>query len=123
MSHENAINQINVQQRWLDMVKTIDFKYMTKNLKKLFEEITKKNNQFIVKSNGQNVAVLIPFDEYQRLTELAEEKEQAKENFFDMVDELREYNKDVPYEQIEKDVAQAVAEVRQMKYGKPKTDD
>ena len=83
MSHENAINQINVQQRWLDMVKTIDFKYMTKNLKKLFEEITKKNNQFIVKSNGQNVAVLIPFDEYQRLTELSEEKEQAKENFFD----------------------------------------
>ena len=105
------------------MVKTIDFKYMTKNLKKLLEEIIKKKNQFIVKSNGQNVAVLIPFDDYQRLTELAEEKEQAKENFFDMVDELREYNKDVPYEQIEKDVAQAVAEVRQMKYGKPKTDD
>ena len=42
MSHENAINQINVQQRWLDMVKTIDFKYMTKNLKKLLEEIIKK---------------------------------------------------------------------------------
>ena len=123
MSYENAINQINVQQRWLDMVKTIDFKYMTKNLKKLLEEIIKKKNQFIVKSNGQNVAVLIPFDDYQRLTELAEEKEQAKENFFDMVDELREYNKDVPFEQIEKDVAQAVAEVRQMKYGKPKTDD
>ena len=97
---------INNPVRWFNMLKTIDFKYMTNNLKKLFEEITAKNNQFIVKSNGQNIAVLIPFDDYQRLSELAEEKEQARKRFFEMVDELREYNKDVPFEQIEKDVAQ-----------------
>jgi len=39
------------------------------------------------------------------MTELAEEKEQARKDFFDMVDELRKYNKDVPFEQTEKDAS------------------
>lgn len=47
-----------------------------------------------------------------------ESKIQANQSFFEMVDELREYNKDVPFEQIERDVVQAVVEIRQEKYGK-----
>ena len=95
------------------MVKTVDLKEATNNLQKLLAEITEEDNQYIIKSNGQNIAVLVSYNNFQDLTKRIK---QARKNFFEMVDELREYNKEVPYEQIEKDVVQAVAEVRQKKY-------
>lgn len=52
---------------------------------------------------------MISVHEFQRFTE---SKEQAKKRFFEIVDELREYNQDITYAEIEKDVAQAVAEVK-----------
>ncbi|MBD3337848.1 MAG: hypothetical protein GF353_01980 [Candidatus Lokiarchaeota archaeon] len=45
-------------------------------------------------------------------------KEQAKKRFFELVDKIQQANKNIPSEQIEKDVAQAVAEVRQKNYDK-----
>lgn len=113
MSYVNASKQVQIQARWLEMIKTINFKDVAKNIQQLLKEMTQEDNQYIIKSNGQNIAVLLSYNNFQRLIE---SKEQAKKSFFDMVNELREYNKDVPYEQIEKDVAQAVAEVRQKKY-------
>ena len=41
-------------------------------------------------------------------------KEQAKRRLFEMVHRMQEANKDIPPEQIERDVDQAVKEVRQM---------
>lgn len=113
MPNTNSLKQSNTQARWLKMVKTIDFKDATTKIQQLLEEMTEKDNQYIIKSNGQNIAVLLSYNNFQDLTK---REEQAQKSFFEMVDELREYNKGVPYEQIEKDVAQAVAEVRQKKY-------
>lgn len=104
------------------MLKTIDFKDAAKNFKKLINEVDQGTNQYLVKDNGHEMAVLLSLDDYNNFRQLLQNEVQAKKGFFEMVDEMREYNKDVPSEQIEKDVAQAVAEVRQEKYGKPKKD-
>ncbi len=100
------------------MVKTVDLKEATNNLQKLLEEITEEDNQYIIKSNGQNIAVLLSYNDYQDFTAYQKRKERSKKRFFEIVDQIRERNKDVPYEQIEKDVAQAVAEVKQMELEK-----
>jgi len=76
------------------MIKIIEFEKANENLKQLLEEVNKGINQYIIRSNEHDLAVLISFDDYQRYTE---SKEQAQKSFYQMVDELREYNKDVPY--------------------------
>ncbi len=116
--YTNPLKQINTQLRWLEMVKTVDLKEATNNLQKLLEEITEEDNQYIIKSNGQNIAVLLSYNDYQDFTAYQKRKERSKKRFFEIVDQIRERNKDVPYEQIEKDVAQAVAEVKQMELEK-----
>lgn len=93
------------------MVKTIDIREADKNLKKLLEEVRSGANQYVIKDNGHELAVLISFNDFQHFTG---GKEHSKKRFFEIVDKIRERNKDVPYEQIKKDVSQAVAEVKQM---------
>lgn len=100
------------------MLKTINYNDAVRNLKKLLEEVKQGTNQYIVKDNGHEMAVLLSLDDYNIFQQLLESRSYAKKNFFEMVDELRAYNKDIPFEQIEKDVAQAVAEARQEKYRK-----
>jgi len=114
MPNTNSLKQSNIQARWSKMVKTIDFKDATKKIQQLLEEMTEKDNQYIIKSNGQNIAVLLSYNDYQAYTAYQKRKEKSKKRFFEIVDQIRERNKDVPYEQIEKDVAQAVSEVKQM---------
>jgi len=94
------------------MVKTIDVKDATQKIQQLLEEITEGANQFIIKNNGQNIAVLLSYEDYQSYADYLIRKEESKQRFFEMVDKIRERNKDVPYEQIEKVVAEAVAEVK-----------
>jgi len=97
------------------MVKTIDFRKATKDFEKLLEDVKSGTNQYVVKDNGQELAVLLSFNDFNNFQRLAKNKTEAKERFFKIVDKIQKSNKDVPCEQIETDVAQAVGEVRKMK--------
>jgi len=92
------------------MVKTIDFEYAAKNLKKLLIEVRSGVNQYILKDNGQEMAVLLSFNDFQRFSE---SKEQAKKRFFEMVDKIHQRTKDVPLKEIEDAVNEAVAAAKQ----------
>jgi len=97
------------------MVKTIDFRKATKDFKRLLEDVKSGTIQYIVKDNGQELAVLLSFNDFNNFQRIAKDKAEAKERFFKIVDKIRDSNKDVSYDQIESDVAQAVVEVRKMK--------
>ena len=91
------------------MVKTITIEEAARNFKHLFQDVNQEANQYIVKSNDQ-VAVLLPFDEFQSLSE---RKEEARESFFEMVDKIHKRTKDVPLKEIESAVSEAVAAAKQ----------
>lgn len=90
------------------MLKTVDLKEATNNLQRLLLEIIEQDSQYIIKSNGQNIAVLLSFDDYQNFTESSEKREQAKHRFFEMVDKIHQRTKDVPLADIEDAVNEAV---------------
>lgn len=109
MPYTNSFKQPNTQPRWLEMVKTIDFKDATKKIRQLLKEMTEKDNRYIIRSNGQNIAVLISFGDYRNFTDSAAKREQAKQRFFKMVDKIHQRTKDVPLTEIEDAVSEAVA--------------
>ena len=59
MPYTSSLKQPNTQPRGLEMVKTVDLKEATSNLQKLLEKMTEEDNQYIIKSNGQNIAVFL----------------------------------------------------------------
>jgi PHD/YefM family antitoxin component YafN of YafNO toxin-antitoxin module len=97
------------------MVRTIEFKEAQKKFNQIFDTVSEGINQYIIKRNDKKSIELLSYEEYQSLTK---NKEQAKKRFFEMVNQIQEANKNIPSEQIEKDVDQAVKEVRQMNYDK-----
>lgn len=97
------------------MLKTIESNEAEKKIQSLLDEVSQGTNQYIFKKNKQNLAVLLSYEDLNVFKRLVQSKARNKERFFEIVDQIRQRNKNIPFEQIENDVAQAVAEVRQAK--------
>jgi hypothetical protein len=76
---------------------------------KLVKQVAKHGRRVQVDENGIQVASIVSARDLQRLTELDAQRRQD----FAVIDELRAAFRDVPPEQIEREVAKALAEVRQ----------
>jgi prevent-host-death family protein len=68
----------------------------------LIEEAFYKHDHFVIERSGRAMAVIVPVDEYESWKRL------AKERVFGMIEEVWEHNKDVPSEELDKDVHEAV---------------
>ncbi|MCL6446656.1 MAG: type II toxin-antitoxin system Phd/YefM family antitoxin [Armatimonadetes bacterium] len=77
-------------------------------LGQIIEEAYYSGNQFIIARRGKPMAAIIPISEYQKW-------QKEKEEFFNLIGEVWEANKDADQEQAEKDVLEAVQEVRRKK--------
>ena len=88
------------------MTRRVSAKEARDNFSELLGQVHYKQEPVIVEKNGKPFAVLIDPDAFARF------QEDAKRRFFAIVDEIHERNKDVDPEQAERDVAEAVAEVR-----------
>lgn len=62
----------------------------------------------MIEKLGKPFAVLIGVEEYKRF-------ERARDYFFEKIEKIRAENKDIPFVQVEKDVAEAIAAVRKRK--------
>lgn len=62
----------------------------------------------VVREGGDPVAVLVPLSDYRRLRRM----DSARRNLRRSIDELQRSFADVPLEEIEREIASAVAEVR-----------
>ncbi len=68
----------------------------------LIEQAFYQQDTFVVERSGRPMAVIISVDEYQRL------KQYARDQLFRSINKVWERNKDVPAEELEKEVAQAM---------------
>jgi prevent-host-death family protein len=78
------------------------------NLSRLVNEVYRKEQRILVEKAGIPVAALISAQDLERLSRFEREWEER----FAVVDRMREAFKDVPDEQIERDVVAIVREMR-----------
>ena len=74
------------------------------------EGVAVRGDDVVIECDGQPMAAVISMSRYKELEAMP-----GRDRFWRIVDEIHEYNKDVPYEVIQAEVDAAVREVR----GKP----
>lgn len=93
------------------MTQTMKISDVKNKLSSLVNEVYRKETRVLVEKAGIPVAALVSADDLERLTRLDQES-QARERRFAVLARMREAFKDVPLEEIERETARAVAEVR-----------
>ncbi len=88
------------------MKRSVNAMQSRQKLGEILEGVFYKGDEVVIERAGKAMGVIIPMERYQGM-------ERARERFFTTVDRIREGNRGVDPEQVEEDVAQAVAEVRE----------
>ena len=76
-----------------------------KRLGELLEGVYYRGDEVVIERAGKPMAVVVP-------TGLYESLERSRDRLFELIEKNWERNKDVPYEVIEREVAEAIREVR-----------
>lgn len=80
------------------------------NLREVATKVRTSGDQYVIEDAGEEIAVVVPIA---YLKERESEREEARKRFFATIDTIRERNKGVDPEQVERDVAEAVKAVRE----------
>lgn len=91
--------------RFHDVVKKVNALKARQNLGQLLEEVYYKGDQYVIERAGKPMAAVVP-------VWLLEEWQKRRERFFETVEELQQQQKDVPPEEMERDIEEAVQAVR-----------
>ncbi len=79
-----------------------------KKLGELLDGVLYRGDEVVIERGGKVMGVVIPESRYQSI-------EQARERIFEFMRANQEFNKDVPAEEIERDIELAIREVRAAK--------
>ena len=90
------------------MTQTIAASAARQQFSQLLNQVFRREMRVVIEKSGIPVAALVSADDLQRLRRYEVER---KENFA-VLDRMREAFQDVPAEEIEREVARAIAEVR-----------
>ena len=90
------------------MTKTIKVSDARQQFSQLLNEVFRRESRVVVEKSGIPVAAIISVEDFKRLALL--EAERNKD--FAILDELREAFKDVPPEEIAREVSRALSQVR-----------
>jgi prevent-host-death family protein len=93
------------------MTKIIKASDARQQFSQLLNEVFRGESRVVVEKSGIPVAAIISAEDFKRLARL--EAERNKD--FAILDEMRDAFKDVPAEEIEREVAKALSEVRKEK--------
>jgi prevent-host-death family protein len=76
-----------------------------KRLGEILESVYYRGDEVVIERAGKAMAVVIPAERYEAM-------EKSRERLFELIEKNWERNKDIPYEEIERKVQQAMEEVR-----------
>jgi prevent-host-death family protein len=76
-----------------------------KRLGEILESVYYRGDEVVIERAGKAMAVVIPAERYEAM-------EKSRERLFELIEKNWERNKDMPYEEIEREVQQAIEEVR-----------
>ena len=87
------------------MKRTISAVEARKHLGEILESVYYRGDEVIIERAGKPMAVVIPSSRYEAM-------ERSRERLWEMIEEVQQRNKDVPYEVIQQEVDEAIREVR-----------
>lgn len=90
------------------MLQSISIAQARNNFSDLLGEVYYGGKRFLIEKLGKPFAVLVGVEEYRRF-------EEAREFFFQKIKAERAKNKNIPFAQVEKDVAEAITAIRKRK--------
>ena len=90
------------------MTQTLKASDVRSNWSQLLNKVFKEQTRVIVEKSGIPIAAVISAEDLSRLTRLEEERNER----FKVIDRMRAAFKDIPDDEIERQVDKAVAEVR-----------
>jgi len=91
------------------MLKTISAMEARKTLGQIMNEVSLRNDEYIIERAGKPLVAVITIQEYERIKN---ERELARERFFETVDKVYEKTKNIPLEEIETTIEKAVEAVK-----------
>jgi prevent-host-death family protein len=91
------------------MTKTLKASEARQQFSQLLNEVFRRETRVLVEKSGIPVAAIISAEDLKRLARMEEERKRD----FTIVDEMREAFKDVPDEEIQREVNRAITEVRE----------
>jgi hypothetical protein len=97
------------------MLRTATQNDLSTNLDQLFAELQRSNESILVREDGIAVGAVLTGEDYQRY------RTWLSEHAWNAIDNLREEFADVPQEEIERIVDEAVREVRQERHAARKS--
>ena len=80
-----------------------------KRLGEILEGVFYRGDEVVIERAGKPMAVVIPTHLY---ANIERNREEARDRLFELIEKNWEKNKDVPYEEIQREVDEAVREVR-----------
>ena len=83
-----------------------------KRFGEILEGVYYRGDEVVIERAGKPMAVVIPTSRYEAM-------ERSRERLFELIEKNWERNKDVPYDEIQRDVDEAVKEVRSQRQGCP----
>ena len=93
------------------MTQTLKASDVRSNWSQLLNQVFKEQTRVIVEKSGIPIAAVISAEDLSRLTRLEEERNER----FKVIDRMRAAFKDIPDDEIERQIDKAVAEVRASK--------
>ncbi len=90
------------------MDKTVSALKVRQNLGQLINEIYYRGDEFIIKRAGKPMAALVTIEDYQKLIAL-------KKKYFKVFDSIQAKNIAASFDEVAKDVAEAIRKVRSKK--------
>lgn len=90
------------------ITQTMKISAVKQKLNSLVNQVYRRETRVLVEKSGIPVAGIVSTQDLQRLERLDRERVEQ----FKVLDEIGEAFKDVPYEELEREVANAIAEVR-----------
>ena len=76
-----------------------------KRLGEILEGVYYRGDEVVIERAGKPMAVVIPAGRYETM-------ERSRERLFELIEKNWERNKDIPYEEIQREAEQAIREVR-----------
>ena len=90
------------------MTQTLKASDVRSNWSQLLNQVFRGETEVVVEKSGIPVAAIVSAHDYQKLQQI----KQARERDFAVIDKMRAAFKDIPDDEIEREVSKAVTEVR-----------
>ena len=91
------------------ITKTMKASEARQQFSQLLNEVFRREARVLVEKSGIPVAAIISAEDFKRLARMEEERRRD----FTILDEMREAFKDVPADEIEREVSRAISQVRE----------